>query len=130
MLCEEYENMAQYNLYSYCFNHSVNMEDDGGYWPKWVEVTVGVAAIAGLAVATVCTGGVVAVVCGAALSGAVVGGASGAVIGAVSGGISRWMARCFRWCLFRIYVRDIDRCCRRCGVLWVKYSDWSYKCYW
>ena len=53
-----------------------------------MKVTIGVVAIAGLAVATVCTGGAAAVICGAALSGAVTGGASGAVIGAISGGIS------------------------------------------
>ena len=46
MLCEEYENMAQYNLYSYCFNNPVNMEDDGGYWPKWVKKAVAVAVVA------------------------------------------------------------------------------------
>lgn len=48
----------------------------------------GAVAIAGLAVATVYTGGAAAVACGAALSGAIAGGASGAVIGAVGGGIS------------------------------------------
>ena len=45
-------------------------------------------AIAGLAVATVATGGAAAVICGAALSGAIAVGASGAVLGAVGGGIS------------------------------------------
>lgn len=56
--------------------------------PNWLKVTVGAVAIAGLAVATVCTGGAAAVVCGAALSGAIAGGASGAVMGAIGGGIS------------------------------------------
>lgn len=79
-----------YNLYAYCMNNPVNRTDESGAWslPNWAKVVVGAAAIAGLAIATVCTGGAAAVVCGAALSGAVVGGASGAVIGAVSGGIS------------------------------------------
>ena len=24
------------NLYQYCFNNPVNMEDEDGGWPKWV----------------------------------------------------------------------------------------------
>ena len=44
--------------------------------------------IAGLAIATACTGGAAAVVFGAALSGAISGGVSGAVMGAIGGGIS------------------------------------------
>ena len=77
-------------MFSYCLNNPINCSDDSGNWsmPNWLKVTVGVAAIAGLAVATVCTGGAAAVICGAALSGAIAGGASGAVIGAVGGGIS------------------------------------------
>lgn len=55
---------------------------------NWLKVAVGVVAIAGLAVATVCTGGAAAVICGAALSGAIAGGTSGAVMGAIGGGIS------------------------------------------
>ena len=79
-----------YNLFTYCLNNPVNRFDADGNWsmPNWLKVTVGAVAIAGLAVATVCTGGAAAVVCGAALSGAIAGGASGAVIGAIGGGIS------------------------------------------
>ena len=79
-----------YNLFAYCMNNPVNRFDVNGNWsmPNWLKVTVGAVAIAGLAVATVCTGGAAAVVCGAALSGAIAGGASGAVMGAVGGGIS------------------------------------------
>ena len=78
------------NLYAYCTNDPVNNSDDSGYWkmPTWAKVAVGVVAIAGLAVATVATGGAAAVICGAALSGAIEGGASGAVMGAIGGGIS------------------------------------------
>ena len=79
-----------YNLFAYCMNNPVNRFDVNGNWsmPNWLKVTVGAVAIAGLAVATVCTGGAAAVVCGAALSGAIAGGASGAVMGAIGGGIS------------------------------------------
>ena len=71
-------------------NNPVNRFDVNGKWsmPNWLKVTVGAVAIAGLAVATVCTGGAAAVICGAALSGAIAGGASGAVMGAIGGGIS------------------------------------------
>jgi len=82
----------QCNLYAYCFNNAVNMFDESGTWPKWagtaLKFAVGAAIIAGLAVATIMTGGAAAVICGAALSGAIVGGSSGAVFGAVGGAIS------------------------------------------
>ena len=79
-----------YNLFAYCMNNPVNRFDVNGNlsMPNWLKVTVGAVAIAGLAVATVCTGGAVAVICGAALSGAIAGGASGVVMGAIGGGIS------------------------------------------
>ena len=82
--------VLSYNLFAYCMNDPVNRFDVDGNWsmPNWLKVAVGVAAIAGLAVATACTGGVAGVILGAALSGAISGGASGAVIGAIEGGIS------------------------------------------
>ena len=82
--------LLSYNLFAYCLNNPVNRTDVNGNWslPNWAKVAIGAVAIAGLAVATVCTGGAAAVICGAALSGAIAGGASGAVIGAVGGGIS------------------------------------------
>ena len=82
--------LLSYNLFAYCMNNPVNRFDVNGNWsmPNWLKVTVGAVAIAGLAVATVCTGGAAAVICGAALSGAITGGASGAVMGAIGGGIS------------------------------------------
>ena len=81
--------VLSYNLFAYCMNDPVNRFDVDGNWslPNWAKVVVGAVAIAGLAVATVCTGGAAAVICGAALSGAIAGGASGAVMGAVGGGI-------------------------------------------
>ena len=82
--------LLSYNLFAYCLNNPVNRTDVNGNWslPNWAKVVIGAVAIAGLAVATVCTGGAAAVICGAALSGAIAGGASGTVIGAVGGGIS------------------------------------------
>ena len=78
------------NMFAYCENDPVNRFDIDGNWPlpNWAKIAIGAVAIAGLAVATVCTGGAAAVICGAALSGAIAGGASGAVMGAVGGGIS------------------------------------------
>lgn len=45
-------------------NNAVNRFDDNGNWslPNWVKVTIGVVVIAGLAAATVCTGGASAVI--------------------------------------------------------------------
>ena len=80
------------NLYAYCFNNPANLTDESGEWPSWagalLKIAAGAVIIAGLAVATVATGGAAAVICGAALSGAIAGGASGAVLGAVGGVIS------------------------------------------
>ena len=84
------DSLVNFNLFAYCANNPVNRFDDNGNasLPNWAKVTIGAVAIAGLAVATVCTGGAAAVICGAALSGAIAGGASGAVMGAIGGGIS------------------------------------------
>ena len=84
------EGIQSYNLFAYCINNPVNRFDANGNWsmPNWLKVAVGAVAIAGLAVATVCTGGAAAAICGAALSGAIAGGSSGAVLGAIKGGIS------------------------------------------
>ena len=70
-------------------NNPVNRFDVNGNWslPNWAKVAIGAVAIAGLAVATVCTGGAAGVIAGAALTGAISGGISGAVSGAVSGAI-------------------------------------------
>ena len=46
------------NLYQYCFNNPVNMEDEDGGWPKWVtQVLVGTAVIEAAAALTVATAG-------------------------------------------------------------------------
>jgi len=84
------EGLLSYNLFAYCLNNPVNRTDEGGNLslPNWAKVAIGAVAIAGLAAATVCTGGAAAVICGAALSGAIAGGASGAIVGAIGGGIS------------------------------------------
>ena len=77
------------NTFAYCFNDPLNNVDEDGEWgmPNWMKVAVGVVVIAGLAVATACTGGAAAVVCGAALTGALSGGAVGAASGAIAGAI-------------------------------------------
>ena len=54
------EGIFENNLYTYCFNNVVNMEDDTGHWPKWVKkIAIGVGAIvvgAAVVAATVATG--------------------------------------------------------------------------
>ena len=68
------------NMFAYCMNNPVNMEDQSGHWPKWLKaVAVAVAAVAVVAVvaaATVASGGsavpvIVGAAVGAASSGAV-----------------------------------------------------------
>ena len=69
------------NLYQYCFNNPVNMEDEDGGWPKWVtQVLVGTAVIAAAAALTVETAGT-----GTALAAVAVGALKGSVIGAIGG---------------------------------------------
>ena len=84
------------NLYQYCFNNPVNMQDEDGGWPKWVtQVLVGTAVIAAAAALTVATAGTgTALACFAvgALKGAAVGAASGAVNGAITGVIGNRIA--------------------------------------
>ena len=80
------------NLYQYCFNNPVNMEDEDGGWPKWVtQVLVGTAVIeaaAALTVATAGTGTALAAVAVGALKGSVIGAIGGAAVGATSGAIA------------------------------------------
>lgn len=70
-------------------NNPVNRFDVNGNWslPNWAKVTIGAVAIAGLVVATVCTGGATGVISGAALTGAISGGVSGTISGTISGAI-------------------------------------------
>ena len=70
------------NLYQYCFNNPVNMEDEDGGWPKWVtQVLVGTAVIAAAAALTVATAG------------------TGTALAAVAvGGVKRLCNRCDWWC--------------------------------
>ena len=70
------------NLYQYCFNNPINMQDEDGGWPKWVtQVLVGTAVIAAAAVLTVATAGT-----GTALACFAVGALKGAAVGAAIGG--------------------------------------------
>ena len=46
-----FENVAQYNLFAYCFNTPVNTYDDLGTWPNWVKKAVAVVAVAAVVVA-------------------------------------------------------------------------------
>ena len=79
------------NLYQYCFNNPINMQDEDGGWPKWVtQVLVGTAVIAAAAVLTVATAGTgtaLAAVAVGALKGSVIGAIGGAAVGATSGAI-------------------------------------------
>ena len=72
------------NMFAYCMNNPVNMDDQSGHWPKWLKaVAVAVAAVAvvaAVAAVTVASGGsAVPVIVGAAV-GAVSSGAVDAAI--------------------------------------------------
>lgn len=83
-----------YNMFSYCFNNPLNMEDPTGNWPKWakkfvaaVAVVAVVAGVAAVTVATAGTGTAIACVAIGAAKGAAIGFAIGAVTGAASGAL-------------------------------------------
>ena len=74
--------LLSHNMFIYCLNNPVNMQDDGGYWPKWLKTATLVAGaalvVAATATLTVATGGLAAPV----LVGAAAGFASSFTIDA------------------------------------------------
>ena len=74
------------NLYAYCNNNPIMYVDPNGNLPQWVMWLIGGAIIAGLAIATVATGGAAGGVAGFVLAGALKGAAVGAVSGALLNG--------------------------------------------
>ena len=88
VLTAEHKNFTQYNLYAYCWDNPVNLQDEEGTWPKWAKkVAIGAGAIligATVAAATAATGGAATVFVGAALTGLKGAAISGAVGGAMS----------------------------------------------
>ena len=94
ILTANFENFAQYNLFSYCFNNPVNLFDEKGNWSSWAtKMAIGVGAIvigASIVAATAVTGGAAAFV-GAAVAGlkaAAISGAIGAAVGAGTSAVS------------------------------------------
>ncbi len=84
-----------YNMFAYCMNNPVNMDDPTGNWPKWAtKLVVAVAVVAVVAVAAVVTvatagaGTAIAAVAVGAAKGAAIGFAVGAATGAAGGAIS------------------------------------------
>ncbi len=77
------ESINGLNLYCYCGNNPVMYADPDGHMPKWAMWLIGGVVIAGLAIATIATGGAAGGVAGFILAGAL----KGAVIGAVSGAL-------------------------------------------
>ena len=80
------------NLYSYCLNNPVMCVDPTGHMPEWLKWLIGGIVIAGLAIATIATGGAAGGVAGfilaGAFKGAAIGAVSGALVSGVIGGIS------------------------------------------
>ena len=89
------ESVHGYNLFAYCFNNPINLDDANGNWPKWakkivaaVAVVAVVAVVATVAVATCGAGSVIACAAVGAAKGAAVGFVAGAATGAAGGAIS------------------------------------------
>ena len=84
------ESINGLNLYAYCGNNPIMYIDESGHLPKWLGTTLkilaGVAIVAGLAVASVATGGTVSVILAGAAIGAAAGGVGAGVSTVVSGG--------------------------------------------
>ena len=91
------DHILENNLFAYCFNNPINMEDQTGLWPDWIKkaagavkdfassnvgkIVIGAAAIGVGVIATVATGG--------AAAPALIGGIKAACIaGGISAGIS------------------------------------------
>jgi RHS repeat-associated protein len=94
--CLDPENVNGLNLYAYCYNNPVNYTDSSGHMPDWTKWLIGGLVIAGLAIATIATGGAAGGVAGfilaGALKGAVIGAVSGALVSGVISGISSAIA--------------------------------------
>ena len=89
ILTEEFENLTQYNLFTYCFNYPIGLCDDSGTWPwkNWItKLAIGVGAVilgAAIVAATAVTGGA------AAFAGAAIAGLkTAAITGVVAAGTS------------------------------------------
>ncbi|MBQ8772337.1 MAG: RHS repeat-associated core domain-containing protein [Clostridia bacterium] len=81
------ETIGGLNLYAYCGNNPVMGVDPEGHMPQWAKWLVGGLVIAGLAIATVATGGAAGGVAGFILAGALKGAVVGAVSSALTNGI-------------------------------------------
>ena len=80
------ESINGLNLYCYCYNNPISYADPSGCLPQWAMWLIGGVVIAGLAIATIATGGAAGGVAGFILSGALKGAAVGAVSGALVNG--------------------------------------------
>ena len=79
------------NVFSYCLNNPVNMIDQTGNWPKWVEKAVKVASVAVAVVAVVVTVAAVSAFTAGTGSAAAVYGATillGAALSGINGGVA------------------------------------------
>jgi hypothetical protein len=87
--------LLSHNMFAYCMNNPVNMDDPSGFLPRWAKVAIGAAALTAAIAITVVTGGAAApLLVGVAvstLSGAAIGAATGGVQGAIDGACNGFM---------------------------------------
>ena len=92
VLTADVSSMTQHNLFAYCLNNPVNMDDNGGQWPKWAKKAVAavavVAVVAAAAAIVTATGGAALAPLACTLTGAAHGAAAGLVSGAISGAVT------------------------------------------
>ena len=88
------ETSLGYNLFSYCQNSPINMDDSDGNWPRWakklvaaVAVVAVVAVVAAITVATAGAGTAAACIAIGAAKGAAVGFAIGVATGAATAAV-------------------------------------------
>ena len=90
------DSVAGYNMFAYCFNNPINMIDENGNWPKWLEkaavvvsavvvVAAVVVTVAAVTAYTAGTGTAAAVYGASILLGASLSGINGAVANASKG---------------------------------------------
>ena len=80
-----------YNLFAYCMNNPINLTDEAGNWPKWVETTTKIVSVVAVVTAVVITVSAVSAFTAGTGSAAAVYGATiflGAALSGINGAVA------------------------------------------